>query len=305
VASLEFDSGSDRDPPRSPWPSGAPFAVALTHDVDRIRKTYQYVTHLRRVSGWNRLPSILRGREPYSNFVQIMELERAYGTKSTFYFLEETRPLALLRPREWTLSLGKYRFAEKPVRAAIDMLDSSGWEIGLHGSFESFRNESLLRREKQALEDVVGHEVEGVRQHYLNLDVPKTWEIQRRVGFEYDSSLGWRDRIGLEGIPNRPFSPFRDAFLVLPLAVMDGALFESERTEERARSRLLSVFARAAEEFALVVVLWHQRFVNAAEFPREYRTYEFVLRHARAAGAWMATAGEVASWWRRRGLGRP
>ncbi|GAH60430.1 unnamed protein product, partial [marine sediment metagenome] len=27
------------------WPDNKRFAVCLTHDVDRVKKTYQYITH--------------------------------------------------------------------------------------------------------------------------------------------------------------------------------------------------------------------------------------------------------------------
>src|SRR5207249_6099505 len=48
--------------PRSLWPGNAPFAVCLTHDVDRSRKTFQYVTHLGRTKG---LHGAVRHRRPF------------------------------------------------------------------------------------------------------------------------------------------------------------------------------------------------------------------------------------------------
>lgn len=286
----------------SPWPGRAPFALVLTHDVDRVRKTYQYVSHLRTPRGWRQLGSLFAGGRPYWNFDRILRLEQSFGVKSSFYFLQESRHFRYSSPREWAVSLGKYRFDDEQVASVIQTLDQRGWEVGLHGSFESFRNEELLRKEKRDLEDVLGREVEGIRQHYLNLIIPKTWQHQANVGFRYDSSLGFRDRVGYGGLPKFPLSPFRDTFLVLPLTVMDGALFQSERTEEKACDVLRGVLKDAIASHALVVVLWHQRFLNPREFPVEYNTYRFLLEFATQHRAWIATAAEATKWWRNQGL---
>jgi len=287
----------------SPWPRRAPFALAPTHDVDRVRKTYQYVTHLRTRGGWSRFSTLFRGENPYWNFERIMDLERSLDIRSTFYFLEESRRLATSRPREWALAVGKYQFRETPIADAIHRLDRLGWEVGLHGSYDSYRNPELLAREKRALEDVVGHPVVGIRQHYLNLEIPGTWELHRKAGFRYDASLGHRDRVGLETLPKFPIAPLGDDFLVLPLAIMDGALFSTCRTEAQARTRITEVYDAATRDHALVVVLWHQRFVNPEEFPREHGVYAFGLAEAVRRGAWIAPAQDVAEWWRTQGLG--
>ena len=129
--------------------------------------------------------------------------------------------------------------------------------------------------------------------------MPATWALHRKVGLEYDCTLGFRDRVGFQGLPLFPFAPFQDAFLAVPMAVMDTALFSSAPSEARARRRIEEIVEEATRSHALLVVLWHQNLLNGHEFPREYRTYESLLGLARRRGAWIVPAGEVAAWWRR------
>src|SRR5205823_845466 len=76
--------------PQCPWPGNAPFAVCLTHDVDRNRKTFQYLTHLGRTKGLRGAsrPRRRRGR-PYWGFDTVREIERGAGVRSTFFMLHE------------------------------------------------------------------------------------------------------------------------------------------------------------------------------------------------------------------------
>lgn len=280
----------------SPWPEERPFALCLSHDVDRVRKSYQYVTHLRKPGALRR--ALRLPKNPYWNFERILEMEKGFDVKSTFFFLQESKKLNLRAPREWGLSLGRYRFHDPEVARAIRMIDSAGWEVGLHGSFESFRDFARLSGEKHDLESVLGHPVAGVRQHYLNLEIPRTWQIQKQAGLSYDASLGLKAGVGYDGIPLFPFEPFQDEFVVLPLAVMDGALFSTVSDTSAQLTALTRIVEQAEAKHALLAVLWHQRFLNPAEFPNENSVYESFLRLALEREPWVATSAQVADWWR-------
>jgi hypothetical protein len=102
----------------------------------------------------------------------------------------------------------------------VQYLNNNGWEVGLHGSYRSYKDADLLKKEKTLLQEIIGHPLSGVRQHYLNLN-EKTWFLQREVGFKYDSSWGYTRAIGFKENRINPFHPFNDNFTVFPLAIMD------------------------------------------------------------------------------------
>ena len=87
-------------------------------------------------------------------------------------------------------------------------LDKNGWEVGLHGSYNSFNNYALMKSEKQFLENILNHKVIGIRQHHLQIG-EKTWEIQKECGFKYDSSLGFNEKIGFKNKQYKFFSPVK------------------------------------------------------------------------------------------------
>ncbi|WP_048095739.1 polysaccharide deacetylase family protein [Geoglobus ahangari] len=278
------------------WPAGKKFAICLTHDVDRVYKRWWHslyyfvktrdVHHIKTLLG-------VRGN-PYWNFDRITELEEKYGVRSTFFFLEEKKKFEMTNPKTFPLSFGYYSFDDPRIIQAIRMLDSGGWEIGLHGSYESYRNEDLLRIEKSRLEKVLGKKVIGVRQHFLNLDVPGTWQIQKKVGFNYDASFGFRERVGWRDGKDLPFRPFEeDNFLVIPLTIMDVALERSSRGLKEAAEKVEAILKYAERRGSLVTVLWHQRVFNESEFPGWSKLYEKIIVEGKRRNAWFATCREV------------
>ena len=78
----------------------------------------------------------------------------------------------------------------------IREIDRQGWEIGLHSSWYSFDDVDELKRQKEALESALGHEVISIRQHYLHYDIRVTPVVQAAAGFKYDSTLGFNDNVG-------------------------------------------------------------------------------------------------------------
>ena len=183
--------------------------------------------------------------------------------------------------KNWKLSLGNYKFGDYDVSNIIRELDKNGWEIGLHGSYNSYINKDLLIAEKKRLENVLKKKIIGVRQHYLNLDIPRTWSMQKEVGFLYDSSLGKKNDIGFIDKKYKPFIDHNSGILVIPLTLMDGYLFASSISHEEAWKKCLNLINEAESENAVLVILWHQRVFNENEFPGYARLYKMFINECK------------------------
>ncbi len=275
-------------------PDAAPFTVCLSHDVDRVRKSHQYLTHDLRRLRMRGLRTLVSRDEPYWCFEKIMEMEARHGVRSTWYFLHETIPPDWLRPSSWKLAFGRYSLEEPRIGEVIRELDAGGWEVGLHGSYRSYRDGALLAAEKALLERVLGHEVIGIRQHYLNLDVPDTWRLQREVGLRYDASLGLRHAVGFPDGRRHPFRDPATGMWVVPLAIMEAYLLALAGGDaERAWRLMLPVIDEAEAHRATLVALWHPHLFNEEDFPAYAPLYERLIRECASRGARFLTCAEV------------
>ncbi|KYH25600.1 hypothetical protein HAPAU_22750 [Halalkalicoccus paucihalophilus] len=269
------------------------FAVCLTHDVDRPYKTYQWLSDAITERDTRHLHRALSGENPYWRFEEVMAIEDRLGVRSAFYFLNEPSLFGKsirqwADPARWIEHLGRYDVTTPEIREVIRRLDRGGWEVGLHGSYDSARDEGRLRHEKNALEGVLGHEVRGVRQHHLRLDPPETWKIHAAMGLSYDTSLGSSTECGFSH-GYRPLRPFDDEFLVFPLTIMEVGLPTDAERAWRECERLLEE-ARAND--AVMTVLWHPRYFDDREFPGYRTLYERLVERAVEMGAWVGPPGK-------------
>jgi len=292
------------------WPYDKQFAVCLTHDVDRVKKTFQYLTRfgrfLRKMEIKKAFDEILcffkfyfskdLKSDPYWNFEIIMEIERKFGVKSTFFFLNERGKINIFKPETWKLYLGRYNIGDSEVAKIIKKLDSEGWEIGLHGSYKSYEDIKLLKKEKEELEGVLGKRVLGVRQHYGNLKIPETWKLQEELGFEYDSTLGIADYDGFKDSKYLPFYPLSSLFLEIPLTIMEHRLFSSDKSIEELWEDCKRIIEDVEENNGVLTVLWHNRAFKEEEFPRRREIYERIIGLCKEEDAWITNAYEIARW---------
>ena len=274
------------------WPNEKKFAVCLTHDVDRVHKTYQKFTRLIRKPSFQGLEDLVRSQNTFWNFEYIIDLEKSLGVTSTFFFLDESIKLNPLKPKTFKLSVGRYDLFDISVSKMIKRLDSSGWDIALHGSYNSFNNLELLIKEKKRLECIVGHEIVGIRQHYLNL-ANDTWLLQHQAGFRYDCSFGLTKGIGFKDNITLPFRPpGTHDFIVLPLGLMDYCLLTSKGdiTQE-----YISLLNQVEENGGIFVINWHQERMNPTENPQYTDVYSAIIKECKHRNAWIANCGEIYS----------
>lgn len=230
--------------------------------------------------------SILTNKNPYWQFEKIMELEKSYGYRSTFFFCVKRRHK--LDPY--------YNIKDKKIIRMIKRLDGEGFEIGLHGSYLSYQNLSYLKEEKRILEKILGKEVIGIRQHFMNFN-ESTPGIQSEAGFKYDSSYGYTDRLGYK---NERFNPFYFGDLLeIPLVVMDGNIGKMGLNGEEAWSETKSLIDFARKNNYLITFDWHERFLSNEEFPMFAKLYKKILAYLKETGAEVLTAGQICQKWQK------
>jgi peptidoglycan/xylan/chitin deacetylase (PgdA/CDA1 family) len=256
--------------------------VALSHDVDRTKKTYQYLTHsLKAVSKFNikdmltEIGTIFTPNK-YWGFDEILKIENDFNVKSTFFFLNETIPFNLFNPSNWQLSLGRYKINSPEIINIIKYLDKNGWEIGLHGSYSSYEDKKLLAWEKTILESITEHEILGIRQHYLNLS-QNTWKFQNEIGLKYDSSWGLNKDIGFKENRIKPFKPFDNEFLVIPMSIMDVTFVNVKNKWEKFKT----IVDKTVKENSILVINWHTNYFNEIEFPNYKADYIKIIEECK------------------------
>ena len=254
--------------------------VALTHDVDRIDKTFQYITrfgtYIKQFRSYNLGSWVNNFINPNAYFMirDVMEIEERYNVRSTFFFLHESLPFNPFQLSNWALSLGYYKINDPRLIKIYPYLLAGGWEIGLHGSYSSYNNYYLLAKEKALLEDVIKSSVVGIRQHFLNLS-NETWSIQEKAGFKYDASWGHTRAIGYKDNKWREFKPFNNSdFKVVPLALMDFCVLQSKEY----LPKVIETIEKCIANDGILVLNWHQRTFNDFEFPGYRKAYEEIIK---------------------------
>jgi hypothetical protein len=137
-------------------------------------------------------------------------------------------------------------------------------QIGLHPSYDSIVNQNLLTKEKTDLERSSGRPVVSSRQHFLRLEVPKTYKLLADEGIQVDYSMGFAESLGFRSGTTQKhffFDVLRNEVLpiqVMPLSVMDGTLRDYLKLEyQEARSVLIELVNTVYDVRGNLVTLWH------------------------------------------------
>lgn len=282
------------------WPDGAPFAAALSHDVDRLRApTRREVLRswLRPSPGGARagygVGDFVRGAARLEPLPAIWEAEEPAGGASTFFVGAVGRG-----PMDYAYGLAEAAGLVREIAAA-------GREVGLHSSYYSCADGAALREEKELLAAAVGREVAGVRGHYLRLGGDEGWGAVAAAGFAYDATFGFASEVGWRAgvaLPYRPFDGDAEKaydLVEIPPAAMDGALFQYKRLGARqASAATLQLVGEAAACGGLCSLIWHYRAFRGGVFPEWGAVFKGAVAHIIEAGGRALTHSEIAARYR-------
>jgi peptidoglycan/xylan/chitin deacetylase (PgdA/CDA1 family) len=312
------------------WPEGRPFAVCVSHDVDLIAEAVTPRQALRSMrlsllgAGPSRRERMTRLARPGVRAARALahglsqapaaealercvELERDRGVTASYFFT--VYPGAAGHRYDCTYALGdRCRFGGARVTVAdvARQLDREGFEVGLHGSYNSAFAEDRLTAEKDELEQATGLTVASIRQHFLHWDARVTPHLHSRAGFSADSTLGFNRNIGFRAGTSLPFRWFdvgRDSavdVVELPMLVGDVALLRSDALElgpELAEETLVGRLDDIAEVGGVATLNFHP---NSVENPDYLALFRRAIDYGTERGAWFASVRDLDAWFRAR-----
>jgi hypothetical protein len=290
VSKLLFEKGF-----RPKYPDGKTFAICLTHDIDNlfIRKQSSINQTIRSVlradygSFRKHSKTVLNKRNnPYYELNKIIDLEKRYDGKSSFYFLS-------LKENELDFN---YRLED--IKDVFGLIKTSGCEIGLHAGHLASENFDKYLSEKNYLESVISAEIAGNRNHYLKFKTPGSWDVLSRAGIKYDTTLGYHNYVGFRNGMCYPYYPFNlesdqfESVLEIPLVIMDDALHKYMLMDQKPALDLCKQLVETTKSYnGVLTFLWHNNHPLGLDF------YEQFLKFCNDSGAWITSCDEMYHWW--------
>ena len=253
--------------------------ILLTHDVDAIRKTAAIRLKQSAFHACNALRFAVRGRPgaaverlaaafrfffgaaDYWHFDEVRRVEEQARIRSCFYVYggdpsRHSLKQALFDPA--------YDAREPRLACELRVLAEHGWQVGLHQSFEAWRDGSVMAEEMSRVAHAVGQRVTLCRQHWLRFSWRDTWKAQQAAGLEADATLGFNDRPGFRNGAALRFHPWDEEagaplrLESLPMVLMDSHLYDYAGLADEERLREMRRWIEEVRATGgTATVLWH------------------------------------------------
>ena len=266
------------------WPYNKKFAVTLTHDSDTIEVSESHLLKVKSRFSEDDFNQALNGKKNlYWNVDRLADIEKKYGFNSSFYFLTSEYDLA-------------------DHKEILNNLNTSGWEIGLHGGFGTHNNNEKMKSDIVNFKHQLGFDSLGIREHYLQFDYHVTWDILEDNNFVYDTSLGFREHPGFMAGISIPFHPpdknwTTREIIELPLIIMDTSLWGYMNLGEDEGMDIIEKFIDVIKnKEGLLTILWHQE----ALLMKKGNIYPKILEKLSKENCYVDSGIMIATWWKDR-----
>lgn len=202
---------------------------------------------------------VLEGQTPDPNetFEEISEYIRQGVDTLIFWHLGDFKKFD--RNISWT----------NPVHQRLIQKMGQQCTIGIHPSYASYLNESIVRQERGRLEHILKRPVFHSRQHFLKVRFPGTFELLNSIGIQHDYSIGFADEIGFrmgtaQALPFFNLITDEVTELILhPFVYMDGTLNQYLKlTPEEAKIEVRKLAEQIKIHGGNFICIWHNDTIN-------------------------------------------
>ena len=216
-------------------------------------------------------------KDPFNTFDKILAYKNKYKVTTLFFFL-----IADYTTFDTNVSTAKPKF-RLLIKSIVDYA-----KVGLHPSYFTMQNSTLLKKEKERLEDITNMPTKRSRQHYLRFSLPETYQNLIDLEIEEDYSMGYASNVGFRAGTCTPFYFYdldfeiQTPLKVFPFALMDTTLNDYMKlTPKQSLGRIRDLKNQVKAVDGLFITLFHNESLsNYLRWKGWKRLYESMLKIA-------------------------
>ena len=274
--------------PNSTFPNSQ-FKFLPTYDID---ETYAY-----KYKGWGRrtgaaIRDLIKGRwEDFSRRRKVLA-NREPDPFDSFEWMDKLHEKFRLKPQYFFMAAhqtGKYDKNILPGEAAWQAIirqHADKYNIGVHPSWQSGDDPSLIKKEKETIEKAGGVTITSSRQHFIRFNLPETFRQLIHAGIHSDYSMGYGSINGFSASVASSFYWYdlekeeMTGLQLFPFCFMDAnSFFEQKYTPQQALEEMLQYFNVIKSVNGQMITIWHNTFLGTHQrFAGWREVYEEFIR---------------------------
>lgn len=245
------------------------FKFEPTYDID-IAYSYKYKGLLRNIGGFFSAPSMDRikvlmntKKDPFDNYDWMDEMHAQNNLAPVYFFLVAER----------NGMYDKNILPHKDVMWKLVKQHAKKYSIGLHPSWQSGDNSSLLKIEKEQLEAMCERgqvAITNSRQHYIRFALPQGYQRLIDAGITDDHSMGYGSINGFRASVASSFYWYdlekeeQTSLRIHPFCFMDANSFYEQRlSASEAYDEMMHYHNQCKEVGGTLITIWHNNFLGA------------------------------------------
>lgn len=269
----------------------------FTHDIDIPFQTYSF-THMAKTIGrellgehrmiFHPLMNYLGfyGMNPRKTWDYMLKKERQIGEETGIL----TESICFIIATDTSDRYTSSYIYDKKIKPVLTEMESLGSGLGLHTSYEGASDSAKIKKEKETLETVSGHEIRYQRNHYLRQMDPSDIGKYEAAGFMDDFTTGFNEMPGFRlGTchPVRWINPKTgelSGILLHGLQIMDGSVigkkpYQMELSYEEAKKLCGKILDEVYRYRGEICILWHNGVFDRTRGNYLKELYDWILAY--------------------------
>jgi hypothetical protein len=261
------------------------FQFQPTYDID-IAYSYKYKGLLRNTGGFLKAPSkerllVLAGKQedPFDCYEYLQQLHERFGLDPIYFFLVA----------EQNSRFDKNILPHKDAMITLVKRHAARYRIGLHPSWHSGDDKSLLRKEKEQLEYMCDRRVTISRQHYIRFNLPEGYQRLIAAGITDDYSMGYGTSNGFRASVASSFFWYdlekeqQTSLRIHPFCFMDANSFYEQKQKAGESLEEMKHYLEICKQVnGTLITIWHNNFLGSSAKFQDWRSvYEQFIAQVR------------------------